>query len=463
MHVRPTRKRMSRGGHLDDVVGLSGKSGWTFVKIDRRSHRRHILLLLVVVVFVCYNTGIHSVVDAFFAVTDYGQRLRPHRPSSSSSPPPKGSAVMTTSFPSALSRLSFSASLMMEDKNQDPALASAVSTSTIQSEAAAAASNLQQLDHNNNRRNKENGVGWLNKGILLSSFTDGLRTNEAAQNFLFGSLVENLWREEQSIVQDSLETSVRASPCNGPDPILWQYLEVIDQEINDLYTSTGCPIVKQHRQEQQQGHDDGSTISAEETHTEMTSTTEATIPASSSSSSSSSSSWRRSWDRLNTLRRERLRTSGPSLKSSLSSSTLSSPSSPSVVVEIRVLYIPTAMYALRADSTSTPGKQRQRARADGRDRRNAMVDLLRQGLTEVRPLSFSSSSSSSSSINNTNTDKVAVQDDDSVYMEVDLAPPTVLAVTLDFDDGSVKQLEGSDDATKFPKVRRSVQYNAMQY
>jgi len=84
----------------------------------------------------------------------------------------------------------------------------------------------------------------------------------------------------------------------------------------------------------------------------------------------------------------------------------------SVVPTIKFLYIPTAMYALRADSQNTPGKQRQRARADGKKRRSVIIK-------EVQEL-FGSD----------------VQ---------------VLAITLDLDDGSVKQPVGFDDDSLFPK------------
>lgn len=81
--------------------------------------------------------------------------------------------------------------------------------------------------------------------------------------------------------------------------------------------------------------------------------------------------------------------------------------------QCRVLYVPTALYALRPDSTNTPGKQRQRARADGKKRRDKIVKLA-QDL-------------------------------------VGAAGFEILAVTLDLDDGSLKQPVGSDDSTKFPK------------
>jgi hypothetical protein len=83
-------------------------------------------------------------------------------------------------------------------------------------------------------------------------------------------------------------------------------------------------------------------------------------------------------------------------------------------LEIRLLYIPTAMYAIRKDSTNSPGTQRQRARADGKKRRNEIVNLISNQLP----------------------DKVLIR-----------------VVTLDLDDTSIKQPEGqNDDATAFPKV-----------
>jgi len=81
---------------------------------------------------------------------------------------------------------------------------------------------------------------------------------------------------------------------------------------------------------------------------------------------------------------------------------LASSSSPlPLAAELRVVYIPTALYALRPESSSTPGKQRQRARADGKQRRDALVQLLHE--------------------------------------ELPVPMLQVAAVTLDLDDGSVKQ------------------------
>jgi peptidase E len=97
---------------------------------------------------------------------------------------------------------------------------------------------------------------------------------------------------------------------------------------------------------------------------------------------------------------------------------------------VRVVYIPTAMYAWRANSTQSPGQQRQRARVDAKQRRNDIVALLHQLFYDN-----SNDKRDCSSINN-----VGVQ-----------------IVTVDLDDGSVKHPECSSsgvDAVKhnFPKT-----------
>jgi hypothetical protein len=178
---------------------------------------------------------------------------------------------------------------------------------------------------------------WLDKGLLLSSFTDGLKSNRDAQDWLCEALVERLWYDVQRHAEEALQESTTFSPCNGPDPVKWQQLDDIDQQVRDLYPNTK--------------------------YNEDTKT----------------SSWKRSLEQLliqqhsNVVQR----------------------------LEIRLLYIPTASYALRNDSINTPGKQRQRARADGKKRRNELVAMLQQ-----------------------NFDGVAIS-----------------VVTLDLDDGSVKQAE----------------------
>jgi hypothetical protein len=80
--------------------------------------------------------------------------------------------------------------------------------------------------------------------------------------------------------------------------------------------------------------------------------------------------------------------------------------------QLRFLYIPTAMYAPRTDSDNSLGQQRQRARADGKKRRTGVLQLVKELLGNDDVL--------------------------------------ILAVTLDLDDGSIKQPEGSSDISLFP-------------
>ena len=75
---------------------------------------------------------------------------------------------------------------------------------------------------------------WLNKGLLLSSFTDGLKTNPPALDWLMNALVETLWSEEQETTQAALKESNLASPCNGPDPVLLGQLEDTDSAVEGM-------------------------------------------------------------------------------------------------------------------------------------------------------------------------------------------------------------------------------------
>jgi hypothetical protein len=194
---------------------------------------------------------------------------------------------------------------------------------------------------------------WLDKGLLLSSFTDGLETNPEAQDWLCDALIENLWKERQQSMEISLSKSNEFSPCNGPDIALFEKLEDTDKKVKELYPN-----------------DD------EETSTAVKCT----------------SSWRQSlkW--------------------------LVQPREKDDPLELRLVYVPTALYALRRDSNNTPGKQRQRARADGKKRRDAVVRML--------------------------ADRLLGRDGD----------VTIASVTLDLDDGSIKQPESTgDDGVDFPR------------
>lgn len=86
---------------------------------------------------------------------------------------------------------------------------------------------------------------------------------------------------------------------------------------------------------------------------------------------------------------------------------------------LRFVYVPTAMYALRKESSRSPGKQRQRARADGKKRRDKIVEEVEKMLDGVE----------------------------------------VFAITLDLSDGSVKQPAGSKNDALYPKTGKEALKN----
>lgn len=190
----------------------------------------------------------------------------------------------------------------------------------------------------------EKGDLGLKHALLLSSFSDGLKPNPDAIDFLMQGLVSSMWREYQERAELAVEQSAIQSPCCGPDLEALSNMESVDIALADL--------------------DEGRV------------------------------SWRQVLQRL-----------------SDESCTADDP------LELRFLYIPTAMYAIRSDSANSVGKQRQRARADGQKRRNDIVQLLHDQLGDHQQVS-------------------------------------IRAVTLDLDDSSIKQPEGFDEDTfDCPKVR----------
>ena len=191
-------------------------------------------------------------------------------------------------------------------------------------------------------RKNDDSKPWLTTGLLVSSFSDGIKPNPEAQDFLMRGLIKSMLTDKQRKAEISVQDSVVQSPCCGPDISAINSLEKVDNALASL-----------------------------------------------DQSKSSTTSW-----------------------SNLVESLLSGDGE-NEELELRFLYIPTAMYALRADSTRSPGKQRQRARADGKKRRNDIVEMIKDRLG---------------------------------------AKVSVLAATLDFDDGSIKQPEGSDDKKRFPTV-----------
>jgi hypothetical protein len=190
-----------------------------------------------------------------------------------------------------------------------------------------------------------NDNSWLSHGLLLSSFSDGLRPNPKAQDFLMRGLVTSLWKEQQAIAEAGVAESALQSPCCGPDLNALSDMETADAAIAGL------------EQQQQEGE--------------------------------------------------------PQRWQNVLHSLTEADTNKDAPLELRFLYIPTAMYALRSNSENSPGKQRQRNRADGKKRRTEIAKLLSEQLGD----------------------------------HID-----VLTVSLDLDDASVKQPEGSEDPSRFPTV-----------
>jgi len=202
---------------------------------------------------------------------------------------------------------------------------------------------------------------WATHAILFASLSDGIIPNQGSRSFLRYALTNKLLYEQTAKKEDNIISSAEFSPCNGPDIQTIDSLETIDQ----LYER-------------------GQKFTVDDFESNLES--------------------------VNLWAEESLQY----IKSETTND-----------IDIRVLYIPTASYALNQQSKNTPGKQRQRARADGKKRRTQLLNLLDAILNK-----------SSNSING---------DDDSDIQF------NLLAITLDLDDGSLKQPVGSDDASSlFP-------------
>ena len=195
---------------------------------------------------------------------------------------------------------------------------------------------------------------WASHALLFSSLSDGLIPNTAARSFLRYSLAKTLLREHIINKEDSLKSSVEFSPCNGLNVESLNNLESVDE------------LFEQGQQISSDDFDKAEDVCA--------------------------------W-------------TNEALQNIISSTNDHD-------MNVRVLYIPTAMYALNPQSSNTAGKQRQRARADGKKRRTQLLNLLDELL----------------SLNNSNSSQF-----------------NLLATTLDLDDGSLKQPVGSEDASLFPQ------------
>ena len=257
-------------------------------------------------------------------------------------------------------------------------LAGEISTSLLASTSASASTAICDKSNEYITKNNELSSSWLEKGLLLSSFTDGLKSNPNAVDWLMNELVETLWKEEQQNTQLALEESNVASPCNGPDPVLLEQLEDMDRFV------------------------EGMNLNCDDTN--------------------NNNDWRKNLELL------------CQMKSRKSVDDDEDDNNSPNLLDLRVLYIPTAMYSLRPGSTSTPGKQRGRNRADGKKRRTEILRLLAGQLETFVDTSCS------------NNDVLAVR-----------------TVTMDFDDGSVKQPEEvmvgdtvSESGAEFPEVCDSI-------
>jgi ribosomal protein L28 len=206
---------------------------------------------------------------------------------------------------------------------------------------------------------------WATYALLFSSWTDGVAASNDAQAFLKYSLLRKMLSDKIYRHESEVTNSVRFSPCNGPDVNALNNLEKVDELIERGQSLLGDTDII---------CDDGTF-----------------------------NSW--SVEVMNYLAAE---SNG--------------------LLEFRFLYIPTAMYALDPQSSNTPGKQRQRARADGKKRRDQVANLL----SEL----FVSDGARKAKVN-------------------------VCAITLDLDDGSLKQPIGFLDQASIPKVSHLVVFDCI--
>jgi hypothetical protein len=181
----------------------------------------------------------------------------------------------------------------------------------------------------------------LPHGLLLSSFTDGLRNNVAAQDALRRGLIRTVLFETIRHVESIVQQSATFSPCCGPTNVAaWICLEYLDDAVSKLDDDIDDPLEV-------------------------------------------------FWNCFTEKENASFLRNHP--------------------IVLRVAYVPTALYALRPESQNTPGKQRQRARADAKQRRDELFQLLQHLLTHPQHASI-----------------------------------PVQICTVDWDDGSVKQPQQSD-------------------
>ena len=178
----------------------------------------------------------------------------------------------------------------------------------------------------------------------------GVASNNDARSFLKYALLRKMLRDNIHRYEDEVKTSVEFSPCNGPDVDALNCLEMVDELIEREQL-----ILRENRI---MANDDAFNKWSDDAMDYLLSVSNGSI-------------------------------------------------------DLRFLYIPTAMYALNPQSSNTPGKQRQRARADGKKRRDQVTNVI-----------------------------------DELFN----AKIQISAITLDLDDGSLKQAIGFSDQESIPKV-----------
>jgi hypothetical protein len=163
--------------------------------------------------------------------------------------------------------------------------------------------------------------------MLFSSFSNGVLPSPRARRALRMGLVGAILRQRQMELEGQLERSALHSPCSGPDAQVLSRLEVVDRALEGLVLAAGA------------GGSDDERIAASDLAAD---------------------------------------TVGSILEECFSQPTTrtSTKSAQGGLLSVRVVYVPTAMYALRKDSTSTAGKQRQRARSDAKKRRDEVCGLI---------------------------------------------------------------------------------------
>lgn len=155
-------------------------------------------------------------------------------------------------------------------------------------------------------------------GMMISSYTDGLKNNDIAKEFLRCHLLRILLQETLNQTEYQMKQSLIYSPCNGPNI---QYMNIIEQIDNMIEQLDNIVQILNHN------------------HT--------------------TSSYNN-----NTLYiiYETIQQSMIDIKD--------------ILPPLRFIYIPTALYAIRYESNNTIGKQKQRFRVDAKQRRDNIVQLL---------------------------------------------------------------------------------------